>query len=287
MILIFLMYALIASTFTFSKAILCYASPLFFVGFRMLLAGVLLLGYNYYKNKKLEISLLDIIPYLFLTLIYIYIPYIFEMWAMTTVTSARAALIYNLTPFFTAAFAYLSLKEKLSLSKIIGLTIGFLGYLPLFSSCLRCDYWYLISIQDLALLIATASGAYSWILIKHFFNRGKSIVEINGVTMFLGGFFAMATAVIFKPSEIYVTNWGQFLWLVAAVTLIGNIISYNLYGMLLKKYNATFLSFCGFTTPLFAAVYQWVIWRDVVGWQFFIALIGVSLGLYVFNCINR
>jgi drug/metabolite transporter (DMT)-like permease len=283
MILIFLMYALIASTFTISKAVLDYTSPLFFISFRMIVAGLILLSYHFYKNKKINIEAKDIAPYLLLSLIYIYIPYLFELWAMKTITSARAALIYNLTPFFTAVFAYYSLREKLNIKKVAGLLVGFLAYVPLFSECLKCNYWYLISAQDLALLVATACGAYSWIAIKQFMNKGKSIIEINGVAMLTGGVMALISALMFKPSVIYVENWPSFIWLVALVILIGNIISYNLYGMLLKKYNTTFLSFCGFTTPLFAAAYQWAIWGETISWHFAVALIGVTIGLYLFK----
>lgn len=283
MVLVFLMYALIASTFTISKAVLAYTSPLLFVSIRMVLAGVILLGYKLYRDKNISFGTSDIVPYFLLSLIYIYIPYVFELWAMKTITSARAALIYNLTPFFTAAFAYITLKEKLDFKKIAGLCVGFIAYIPLFSECLRCNYWYLISTQDLALLVATACGAYSWIAIKQLMNRGKSIIEINGVAMFLGGTLAFLSALIFKPSAIYIESTAPFAALVTLVILIGNIISYNLYGMLLKKYNTTFLSFCGFSTPLFAALYQWILWGEVIGWQFIVALFGVTIGLYLFK----
>lgn len=281
--LVFLMYALIASTFTISKAVLSYTSPLFFISFRMIIAGLILITYNFIKQNRITFSKKDILPYLSLALVYIYIPYFFELWAMKTISSARASLIYNLTPFFTALFAYYSLKEKLNWKKSLGLLVGFIGYMPLFSECLKCNYWYLISQQDLALLAATASGAYAWILIKHMLNKGKSISEINGISMLIGGLLALVTALLFKPSAIFVDNWLPFVALVSLVILIGNIISYNLYGLLLKKYSTTYLSFCGFSTPLFAALYQWVIWKEGVNWQFFIALIGVTIGLYLFE----
>src|SRR3990167_2419492 len=241
------MYALIASTFTITKAALAFSSPLFLIGFRMSLAGIFLLAYLWINNKFNYPTILSFITsYLMLALVYICIPYFLEFWAMEVVGSARAALIYNLTPFFTVIFAFYGLRERLNLTKSLGLLVGFAGYIPIFSSCFACDNWYFISAQDLALLGATASGAYSWILIKRLMNQGRSIVEINGISMFLGGLISLIASAFFDGFG-QVENWPAFTGLVFFVIIVGNIISYNLYSWLLKQYSATFLSFCGFT----------------------------------------
>ena len=52
MMLILILYMLFASTFTIGKAVLDYTSPIFFIGIRMVSAGVLLLSYQYFFNKK-------------------------------------------------------------------------------------------------------------------------------------------------------------------------------------------------------------------------------------------
>ncbi len=52
MILVVLVYAVLASTFTLAKAALDYAKPFFLIGFRMIMAGTLLLGYLAVTDKK-------------------------------------------------------------------------------------------------------------------------------------------------------------------------------------------------------------------------------------------
>jgi drug/metabolite transporter (DMT)-like permease len=51
MYLVFLLYALFASVFTISKTALEYTQPFFLIGTRMVAAGLLMLGYEYFRNR--------------------------------------------------------------------------------------------------------------------------------------------------------------------------------------------------------------------------------------------
>ena len=61
------------------------------------------------------------------------------------------------------------------------------------------------------------------------------------------------------------------------------IIGYNLYAHLLSRYSATFLSFAGFMTPLFAAALGWIFLGEMVTWHFFATMAMVLCGLYLFH----
>jgi len=55
-----------------------------------------------------------------------------------------------------------------------------------------------------------------------------------------------------------------------------------MYGYLLKQYSATFLSFAGFSTPLFAALFGWLFLSELVTFHFFVALGLLTVGLGIF-----
>ena len=65
------------------------------------------------------------------------------------------------------------------------------------------------------------------------------------------------------------------------MTLVSNILCYNLYGYMLKKYTATFLSFMGLLSPIFASLNSWIILGESPSWQILLSTSIVSLGLFI------
>jgi drug/metabolite transporter (DMT)-like permease len=131
-------------------------------------------------------------------------------------------------------------------------------------------------------------------LLKKLVNtRGYSPIMVNGVSMLCGGIAALITSIHHEGIPMikgtgewvggfFVSNIMMFMFYLMAAIVIANIIFYNLYGYLLKQYSATFLSFAGFTTPLFAALYGRIFLAESVSASFFIAVGLVGTGLTLF-----
>jgi drug/metabolite transporter (DMT)-like permease len=66
------------------------------------------------------------------------------------------------------------------------------------------------------------------------------------------------------------------------VVIVSNLLCHNLYGHLLRHYTATLLSFAGFLTPIFAALYEWMLRGTIITWHFYASCIIVFIGLYLF-----
>ena len=307
-LLVFLLYMLLASTFTFSKAALIYAKPVFCIAVRMTVAGIVLLLYYYFFSRKRQfLEKKDRNFFAQIILFHIYFSYVFEVWGLVYITSSKACLLYNLSPFITALFSYFLFKERLTRIQWIGLTIGFAGFLPILIAQAPLEALvgqaYFISLPELFLIASTISAAYGWIIMKKLTNtRGYSPVFVNGVGMLGGGLLASVTSFLWeKATRIYgaknfdyldkifpivvspeMAGYIMFFWYTLLLIVVGNIISYNLYAYLLSCYSATFLSFAGFTTPLFAALLGWLLLNEHITWYFFSTIIIVSFGLYLF-----
>lgn len=292
MVLVILMYLLFASTFTLGKAALSYVSPFLFIGMRMILGGSLLLAYyRYIKKQKIVIGKADYRLFLSIILFHIFFAYTLEFWALECVTSAKACLLYNLSPFITALFSYFLFAERLSYRQVCGLIIGFLGFIPILVAQTPLEkiglHISFLSIYEIALIASVISSAYGWMMVKGLIHRNYSLLLINGIGMTGGGTLALLLSLITEGVSGFKVNSGEQLIMLGtyclALVIIANIIGYNLYGYLLTRYSATFLSFAGFMTPLFAALLGWVFLGEQVTWHFFATISMVVLGLYLFH----
>lgn len=289
MILVFVLYALFASVFVICKSTLDYAQPLFLVGSRMALAGGLLLGYQFFFQRKqfafLQGNYFRLIALAFFN---IYLTNACEIWGLQYLSSAKTCFLYSLSPFFAALLSFALFNESISSRKWLGLLIGFVGFCPIIlhkgsAEELTGSFW-IFSLPELAVATAALSSVYGWILLKQVVsNNGLSFTMANGVSMLIGGILALAHSGVAEDwNPLPVTEFLPFLEGTVLLLIISNLAAYNLYGYLLKRYTATFISFAGFTTPLFTAFFGWYFFGEQIAPSFLLSSSIVFLGLYFF-----
>lgn len=290
MFLVIVLYALFASVFTISKAALGYTEPFFLVGSRMLVAGVLMLTYQFAFNRKEFIFEKSHFWRLFrLALFNIYLTNVFEFWGLKYLTSFKTCFIYSLSPFVSALLAYYMCSEKMGWKKWLGLSIGFAGFLPILINHTNTEdltgHIFFFSGAELAVIAAATSAVYGWILLKQLINEnGYSPFMANGLSMVVGGVMALVHSYCVENwNPLPVTEYAPFIECTFYLILISNLVCYNLYGFLLKRFSATFMSFAGFVTPFFTALFGWFLLGETVTWPFYVSAAIVFLGLTLFN----
>lgn len=290
MFLIIALYAICASTFTISKILLTYAKPMFLVGIRMAGAGAILLTYYLLTQKNnFAIQKKDRLLFGAIILFHVYFAYMLDLWALQYLTSSKSSFLYNLSPFLTALFSYFYFSETMTSRKWIGLFIGLSAFLPEFINFKNSTNSYFsffsLSIPEVVMVGAVASAMYGWTIMRKLIKEGGySPIMINGVGMIGGGLLALFTSFFWEQWTVSspVFNVWPFVWYTMLIILVANIVFYNMYGFLLSRYTATFLSFAGFTCPFFAALFGWFFLGETVSWTFFASLFVVCIGLYIF-----
>lgn len=289
MFLTILLYALFASMFGLSKETLNYCEPFFLIGSRFTVAGLLLLGQQWIYNRKgFRFNASHLLHLLILGFINIYLTNISEIWSIQYLASSKVCLMYSLSPFLSAFIAFLVLKERLTPKKWIGLLIGFMGLIPIFmiqSGVVHFTELFFISKADLAILAAVVCSVCGWITLKKVIQQyGDTPLLANGFSMFLGGLMALAHSYSSGESwaPLPVSNAKLFIQNTILMCLISNIICYNLYGYLLKRYSATFISLAGLVTPLFASFFGWYFLQETITWHYFASMSIFAVGLSLF-----
>lgn len=289
--LVILLYALFASLFTLQKDTLSYCEPFFMVGSRMLFAGLLLLGYVLIKHKpkSIKIKAGHIKGIFLLALSNIYLTNIFEIWAIQHMVSSKACLVYSLSPFIAALVAFLVLRETMSRKKLYGMIIGFLGLLPIIfmqtQDEISSGTFLIFTLAELAIVCAVFFSVYGWIQLKKVMQEYQyTPLVANALSMTIGGVLALFHSYFSGEqwAPVPVSNMSGFITNTLIMCLISNIVCYNLYGYLLNRFTATFMSFAGLVTPIFASLLGFFWLGEVVTWHFYVSIVLFSIGLVIF-----
>jgi drug/metabolite transporter (DMT)-like permease len=205
MLLIVLMYALFAGTFSLGKVLACYSQPIFLVGIRMFLAGSFLMVYEFMQHgSNWRFDRKHTWYYVQIILFTTYIPYSLRFWALRSeMTASKACLLYNLSPFMTYIFSYFLYSEKVTIKKIIGLIIGFIGFLPTVLPAIKSEHGQaaFLSLPEIAILCSVACLSYGWIMIHRLVKfHNYEATTINSMSMFCGGLLALITSWLFESN---------------------------------------------------------------------------------------
>lgn len=286
---VLVLYALFASVFTLAKLALQVTEPLFLIGARMTVAGLLMLGFLFlFRKEALHFQRKDVPALLLLGFFNIYLTNALEFWGLQFLTSSKTCFIYSLSPFASALLSWLVFSERMTLKKWGGLALGFLGFIPIFliptADESLSGTFLSFSWAELAVMGAALSSVWGWIILKGLvFDKGYSPILSNGLAMLFGGFLALIHSFFTESWEpIPVNDVPSFLMFAGALLLVSNLLGYNLYGLLLKRFSATFMSFAGFLTPLFAAFFGWLFLDETITLTFWVSATLVFVGLSLF-----
>lgn len=282
MILVIIMNALFALTFSAGKKALWYGSPLMLSFGRTALAAVTLLAFYYCKNR----SFAKITPsnslLLFAYSLILLSSFICGNWALVHVTSIKSALFYAMSPIITAIISYLVFKDRFNRYKTSGIIIGLLGMLLIATSDTnQVNFKFQApGLPELVLAVAVIAYATGWFMVRPLVTKdGYSPIYINGLASLISCLICVPILLLTGTHFVLIPAfWG---W-TSLQAIISGAICYSLYMYLLNYYSANFLSFSGFCEPLFAALYGWILLNETPLTMFWISAILITIGLYLF-----
>ena len=170
---------------------------------------------------------------------------------LTLTSTIHAALLMLCTPLLITIFAFWFLKERVTLIKLIGLSLGIGGALLLI---LSRDYSGTASLKgDLLILINAISYAIYFVLAKPLMQNYSPLQVIRWV--FTLGFIVMLP---FGISDVVAVNWSNFHWgsyvALASIIFCGTFLAYSFNAYGLKHLGAGITGSYIYTQPIFAAI---------------------------------
>lgn len=288
LILLVSLYFISAITYFLIKEAVPFIRPLFFTGIRFVGAAALVLPFIFPKVihlfKRLKEKPSDLKRFIRFTIFRFFISFTSLAIAMKYLLPVSASLISNLGPFITAFLGYVILKHRVTWWKVVGITVGFVGFLftlaGSFSHSQFMDYGKLIG--AFFMIVSVAAGSYGWFDLKYLLGKKYKLFPLNTAALSLAGPLCFALSILFEPQPL-ITNLNPKLALcLLLIIVLMNIVYINLYGYLLNVYTPTLVSLAVFLVPVFVMLINHFYLKRPLSGNFFISLILIVTGMIIF-----
>jgi drug/metabolite transporter (DMT)-like permease len=294
MFLFVLLAAVLASHFTISKEALYYASPTFIIGIRMVCVGIIFLSAYFIRHGSFKVvRTLDWWLFIRIILCLFSLNHIFLLWSLQYMVSAKAALLCSSAPMVSAIFSYFLFKESITIKKVLGLAISFIGFIPevVASSYKEGDTLFFVSWPEAVLFCSVILLVYGRVLLRVALRDHRVPVDlVNGLCTFIGGIISLSFAFWFSYNKMFVARDDldgiKLVFLLTIIIGIGVLLAV-FYGYLIKKYTTPTIAFGELLAPIFAALYGWFLLEECVNWYFYVSVATILTGMYLFYAEER
>jgi drug/metabolite transporter (DMT)-like permease len=259
-----------------------FVPPISLAFWRWTIVFIILLPFTYFSLKKnFKIIQKEYKKLFFLGAIGCGVCGAFPFLAGQTTTVANMGIIYTSSPIFIILISALFFKEKINLTKIIGLVTCLIG---VFTIIIKGDIEFLINltftIGDLWMLAA----AIGWALYSIYLFYWKTKLEIFQRFTLVAFFGALSLFPFYIGEEIYsqrtVFNNEFFLWTIFAAVSPG-IIAFTLYTLAQKQLGASLTGFTLYIFTVYAAIYGYILFDEQLENYHYLGTVLVFFGVYL------
>ncbi|MGI8650716.1 MAG: DMT family transporter [Rubrobacter sp.] len=269
-----------ASAFIAVKSALSSTTPLFLMGFRFVLAGVILLAIAFLFGKGLKgfaamsrsdwgklavLGLLNNAAYLGIAAV-----------SLQDLSGGMGAVLASVSPLMLAVAAMFVLKERLGVVKVAGLVTAFASIAGIMQSRTEAGE----SLASMALLlfgnVFLVAGA---ILFKRWSPEG-SLMTINGVQLLAAGLVLLPVVLLFEPTGTVEWDAG-FLVPLLYLTLVVSCGAMAIWFFMLRSGDASRAGSFFFLNPVFGLILGALVLGEVFRLTDLIGIAGVALGIYL------
>jgi len=176
------------------------------------------------------------------------LPFTLISWGEQYIPSGLAALLQSTTPIFTVILAhFLTHDDRFTAKKVLGIVLGFIGVgllmWPELRGGLRASVW-----GQLAIVGSSISYAIASIFARERLHDQPPLVSAAG--QFTMGFvYILPLSLLIERPFALSPSWAAIAsW--ATLALLGTVIAYGIYYVLLQRTNATFTTTVTYIVPI-------------------------------------
>ena len=255
--------------------------PVFGAGLRFILASMIVVLIMRFMDIKIQTDKDSIKIYILMCIFSYVFPFAFVYWGEKYVNSGLASILFASFPLFVTVFSRIAMPtEKIDHVSLIGIVLGFLGIIVIFSNDLLSDFKL-----NLYGMIAIVSSSFMQagiaVLIK---KKGKHLnpLAMNFLPILFAGIILTLYGWVVEDKSIIKFDTKAILSIIF-LAVFGTVIAFTTYYWLLKKMSVVILSLSSFITPIIAVLLGWIFLNEKLNNRTFMGSLLVLIGILFAN----
>ena len=251
-------------------------APEISVGYRFVLASVVLFLYCRWRGLKLSFGIRQHLDLMLFGASMFCVSYIFIYYAETYIVSGVVAIAFSASPMLNMLMARVFFSTPMTTRVAIGATFGIAGIV--------CVFWHEFANlsasrnAELGAILAALSVVVSSLgnmVSTRIHARGYSTWSSMAWGMLYGGVMSLLIGMVLgKPLAFEVT--GGYVGSLMYLAIFGSIITFACYLTLQARIGAARAAYVGVMTPILALVVSFFFEKFALGW---LTILGVALSL--------
>ncbi|MCC6189423.1 MAG: EamA family transporter [Anaerolineales bacterium] len=275
------------SSFLWIKIAVAETGPFTLVAFRLLFGALGLLAVMAAQKTRLPRDRRTLLAYGFMGVFNTAAPFVLITWGEQHIDSSLASILNGTVPLFTIIFAHLWLAdEKITVARLAGLALGFVGIVVLVSrdlapgalseSLAGMGLW-----GQAAVLTAAISYAVAITFSRRHLRNQPPVLQAGMVLVIADALLWAAAPVAERPLNLPDTGlaWFAILWL----GLLGSCAAYLLFFYLINAWGPTRASLVTYVFPVIGLVLGILFLREPADWRLLVGSLLIVGGIGVVN----
>jgi len=256
LLLLLILGTIWGASYLFIKVIVAEVPAFTLVAGRLTLAAIIMWGILRARGLSLPRSLRMWRAYAVLGVLGAAVPYSLISWGEQYISSGLASLLQATTPIFTVILAhFLTDDERITMPKIIGVVVGFVGVgvlmLPNPSTGLRAGLRQGLQadlLGQLAIVGSSLCYALTAIYIRSRLRGQPALVSSTGQLTMGMVYMLPASLLIDRPFDLSPSLPVLASWVLLIV--LGTVVAYVIYFTLFERTSATFVTMVTYIIPV-------------------------------------
>ena len=281
--MLFILSAIWGSAFIAIKISLNYFSPVSVASYRLIVASIFLLIFYIIGKYKSSLNRTDLIMLLFVGVVGNFLPFYLISWSEQHIQSSTAGILMGVGPILTLILSHFFTKDdRFTYSKLISISIGFIGVLFIFEIDTLFNFGTANSLQLLSkfLIIIAALGYMISNIVAY--NTLKHIDSFS-ITFFATLFGALVSVPFLLYSETIQPSYINFSALLPILYLgiFPTALAFQLRYHITKTSGPVFLSYVAYLIPIFALIWGFVLLAEEIYLNSIIGITLILFGVYI------